>query len=144
MSVIIDKPMRLNLHRRHSEHCTGGHPAFKRSYEADELRRKLKKCFCPIYASGTLGGTFRCKNTERTDWDEAKTVVAAWEQAGAWETARSPASGGTARAGCDGRSGEVHYRARDKSVPGQPRGTGNTATNVSEVSNHGESVASLR
>src|ERR1017187_4254485 len=59
-------------------------------------------------------------------------------------TASSPASGGTARAGCDGRSGEVHYRARDKSVPGQPRGTGNTATNVSEVSNHGESVASLR
>src|ERR1017187_3228604 len=90
MSVIIDKPMRLNLHRRHSEHCTGGHPAFKRSYEADELRRKLKKCFCPIYASGTLGGTFRRKNTERTDWDEAKTVVAAWEQAGAWEPPVAP------------------------------------------------------
>ena len=90
MSVIIYQPMRLNLHRRHSERCTGGHPAYKRSYEADELRRKLKKCCCPIYASGTLGGTFRRKNTERTDWDEAKTVVAAWEQAGAWEPPVAP------------------------------------------------------
>ena len=77
--------MRLNLHRRHSERCTGGHPAYSRSYEADELRRVQKKCYCPIYASGTLGGAFRRKNTERSDWDEAKTVTAAWERAGAWE-----------------------------------------------------------
>ena len=82
--------MRLNLHRRHSERCTGGHPAYKRSYEADELRRKLKKCCRPIYASGTLGGTFRRKNTERTDWDEAKIVATAWEQAGAWEAQLVP------------------------------------------------------
>jgi hypothetical protein len=59
MSVIIDLLMRLNLHRRHGEHCTGGQLAYERSYEADELRRTLKKCYCPIYASGTLGGTFR-------------------------------------------------------------------------------------
>jgi integrase len=85
MSAIIDHPMRLNLHRRHSERCTGGHPAYSRSYEADELRRVQKKCYCPIYASGTLSGASRRRNTERFDWDEAKTVAAAWEQAGAWE-----------------------------------------------------------
>jgi integrase len=30
------------------------------------------------------------KNTERTDWDAAKTVAAAWEQAGAWEVQTVP------------------------------------------------------
>jgi hypothetical protein len=36
------------------------------TYEADELRRNWKKCSCPIYASGTLNGVFKRKNTERT------------------------------------------------------------------------------
>jgi hypothetical protein len=29
------------------------------------LRRGWKKCLCPIYACGTLAGTFKRKNTER-------------------------------------------------------------------------------
>jgi hypothetical protein len=85
MNAIIDPAMRLNLHRRHSERCTGGHPVYSRSYETDELRRARKKCYCPIYASGTLGGAFRRKNTNATNWDQAKTVAAGWEQAGSWE-----------------------------------------------------------
>src|SRR5580704_11743237 len=90
MSAIIGQPVRPNLHRRHSERCTGGHPAYSRSYEADELRRRQKKCDCPIYAGGTLDGHFRRKNTETTNWDEAKAIVATWERAGSWELQSTP------------------------------------------------------
>ena len=76
--------MLLNLQRRHSERCEGGHPAYSRSYETDERKRAWRKCYCPIYAGGTLGGAFRRKNTNATDWDEAKAVAAGWEQAGSW------------------------------------------------------------
>jgi integrase len=54
------------------------------SYDADELRRSWKKCSCPIYASGTLNGRFKRKNTERTSWD-AKAIVSLWEAAGTWD-----------------------------------------------------------
>jgi integrase len=54
------------------------------TYEADELRRTWKKCSCPIYASGTLDGQFKRRNTERTAWPDAKAVVAASETAGSW------------------------------------------------------------
>jgi hypothetical protein len=56
------------------------------SYEADEQRRSWKLCACPIYASGTLAGRFKRKNTERTTWDEAKPLVRAWERAGSWDS----------------------------------------------------------
>jgi integrase len=82
--------MRLNLQRRHSERCAGGHPAYSRSYESDERRRTWKQCFCPIYAGGTLGGVFRRKNTDSNDWHEARTAAAAWEQTGSWKGAPSP------------------------------------------------------
>lgn len=55
------------------------------SYEADELRRSWKNCTCPIYVSGTLGARFRRKNTERATWDEAKSLVHTWEEAGSWD-----------------------------------------------------------
>lgn len=55
------------------------------SYEADELRRSWKNCSCPIYASGTLGGRFKRRNTERTDWEAAKAVMNVWETAGTWD-----------------------------------------------------------
>src|SRR5262249_35344858 len=77
--------MALNIYRRHGSHCPGGRVLHTMTYEADEARRNWKRCFCPIYASGTLAGTFKRKNTERTAWDEAKALVHAWEDAGAWD-----------------------------------------------------------
>lgn len=77
--------MALNLYRRHGSHCSGGRALHDMTYEADELRRSWKRCFCPIYASGTLTGQFKRKNTERTTWDEAKPLVRTWEDAGSWD-----------------------------------------------------------
>jgi acyl-CoA synthetase (AMP-forming)/AMP-acid ligase II len=80
--------MPLNLYRRHfriAGKCLGGYEPDFRNYETDELRRGWKKCHCPIYADGTLGGKFKRRNTKKTTWREAKEVVTAWEAAGAWE-----------------------------------------------------------
>jgi integrase len=77
--------MLLNLYRRHGAHCIGGRVHQDTTYEADELRRSWKRCFCPIYASGTLGNGFKRKNTERTAWDEAKAVAHAWESVDSWD-----------------------------------------------------------
>jgi len=77
--------MAFNLYRRHGSHCPGGRALHDRTYEADELRRNWKKCSCPIYASGTLNGQFRRKNTERTVWNEAKAVVEVWQNARSWD-----------------------------------------------------------
>jgi integrase len=76
--------MALNIYRRHGSHCPGGRALHEMTYEADELRRNWKKCFCPIYASGTLSGQFKRKNTERTDWAEAKAIVLDWERLSSW------------------------------------------------------------
>src|SRR6266853_4600352 len=80
--------MPLNLYRRHFRipgKCVGGYEPDFRNYETDELRRGWKKCHCPIYADGTLGGKFKRRNTKKTTWREAKEVVSTWEAAGAWE-----------------------------------------------------------
>ncbi len=77
--------MRLNLYRRHGTDCLGDRPLHAMTYEADELRRSWKRCLCPIYASGTLGGRFKRKNTECRAWDEAKAVTAFWEAAQSWD-----------------------------------------------------------
>lgn len=82
--------MPLNLYRRHSSHCLGGHAAHTMSYAADEQRRSWKSCRCPIYLSGTLGRNFRRKNTGCVEWGAAKTAVAAIESAGAWEVSTAP------------------------------------------------------
>jgi integrase/recombinase XerD len=82
--------MALNAYRRHGSHCPGGRTLHDMTYEADELRRAWKKCSCPIYASGTLDGQFKRKNTERTAWPEAKAVVAEWETAGSWGAPARP------------------------------------------------------
>jgi integrase len=76
--------MALNIYRRHASHCPGGRALHDMTYEADELRRSWKKCYCPIYASGTLNGQFKRKNTERTAWPDGKAVVAEWETASSW------------------------------------------------------------
>lgn len=76
--------MALNVYRRHGSHSPGGRVLHEMTYEADELRRTWKKCSCPIYASGTLGGKFKRKNTERTAWLDAKAIVGDWECAASW------------------------------------------------------------
>ena len=76
--------MPLNLYRRHRKECEGGHPEESRSGEFEERKKGWKRCACFIFASGTLGGHFKRKYTGKTDWEEAKTVVAAWEGAGSW------------------------------------------------------------
>ncbi len=48
-------------------------------------RKGWKKCSCFIFASGTLGGSFKRKYTGKSQWDEAKTVAAEWEKAGTWD-----------------------------------------------------------
>jgi integrase/recombinase XerD len=84
--------MALNVYRRHGSHCPGGRTLHEMTYEADELRRSWRRCSCPIYASGTLGGKFKRKNTERTVWTDAKSVVEAWEAGRSWEGGASKAS----------------------------------------------------
>lgn len=85
--------MPLNLYRRHfrsAGKCAGGHEPDSRNYEPEELRRAWKKCHCPIYADGTLGGEFKRKNTKQTTWTEAKALAVAWEAAGSWEDRTTP------------------------------------------------------
>jgi hypothetical protein len=82
--------MALNVYRRHGSHCPGGRALHDLTYETDELRRNWKKCSCPIYASGTLNGQFKRKNTEHTRWTDAKAVVARWEGAGSWNGSAKP------------------------------------------------------
>ena len=68
--------MALKLYRRHRRECEGGHPEDTRSGEFEEGRRGWKKCACLIHVSGTLGGKFNRKQTGKSNWDEAKTLVA--------------------------------------------------------------------
>ena len=82
----------LNLYRRHREEgkCAGGHKVNLRSYQGDEGRRTWKKCACPIYASGTLGGVFRRRNLEVYDWKQADTAKAPLEAANSWDAVLPP------------------------------------------------------
>ena len=77
--------MALKLYRRHRKECEGRHPEEARSGEFEEGRRGWKKCACLIHVSGTLGGKFNRKQTGKSDWNEAKALVAAWEKAQSWE-----------------------------------------------------------
>jgi integrase len=76
--------MALKLYRRHRTECESGHPEDTRSGEFEEGRRGWKKCACLIHVSGTLGGKFNRKQTGKSNWDEAKALVATWETADAW------------------------------------------------------------
>jgi len=77
--------MALTLYRRHRSECEGGRTEDSRSGEFEEGRRGWKKCACLIHVSGTLGGKFSRKQTGKSDWDEAKAVVAIWEAARSWD-----------------------------------------------------------
>jgi len=77
--------MALKLYRRHRKECEGGHLEDSRSGEFEEGRRGWKKCACLIHVSGTLGQKFNRKQTGKSNWDEAKALVASWETADAWD-----------------------------------------------------------
>ncbi len=55
-------------------------PKMPRTGELEEGRRGWKKCGCLIHVSGTLGGKFNRRQTDKADWDEAKALVALWER----------------------------------------------------------------
>ena len=82
--------MALKLYRRHRRECEGGHPEDSRSGEFEEGRRGWKKCACLIHVSGTLGGTFNRKQTGKSDWSEARALVATWEAADCWDGKIAP------------------------------------------------------
>jgi len=82
--------MALKLYRRHRTECEGGHPEDARSGEFEEGRRGWKRCACLIHVSGTLGGKFNRKQTGKSEWDEAKTLLAAWQKAQSWEGETAP------------------------------------------------------
>ena len=77
--------MALNLYRRHRLKCEAGYEEDFCTGEFDERRRGWKKCACAIHVSGTIGGKFKRKQTGKSDWHEAKAVVAAWETAKSWD-----------------------------------------------------------
>src|SRR5215469_3351666 len=83
--------MALKLYRRHRKGCEGGHLEDSRSGEFEEGRRGWKKCACLIHTSGTLDGKFNRRHTGKSDWDDAKALVAMWEEADSWTGKAKPA-----------------------------------------------------
>lgn len=82
--------MPLTLYRRHRKGCEAARPEGSFTGEFEESRRGAKRCFCIIHASGTLAGKFNRKRTGCFKWDEARTVAAEWEAAGAWDGSIAP------------------------------------------------------
>jgi integrase len=77
--------MPLNLYRRHRLECEAGRDEDSRSGEFEERKKTWKRCSCFVFASGTLSGKFRRKNTGQSEWEAARIVTEAWRKAGSWE-----------------------------------------------------------
>src|SRR6516225_8156080 len=90
-TVILESSMGLSLYRRHRQQCEAARPLESRSGEFEERKKGWKRCACFIFASGTLGGKFKRKYTGKTEWDEAKSVAAAWELTDSWDGKAKPA-----------------------------------------------------
>src|ERR1017187_7449481 len=82
--------MTLNLYRRHRRGCKAGHPEEFHSGEFDEKKKGWKRCACPIFVSGTLGGLGKRQNTGQWEWAPAKAFAVALEKAGSWTGAPPP------------------------------------------------------
>jgi integrase len=82
--------MPLTIYRRHRKECEGGHREDARSGEFEEGRRGWRKCACLIHVSGTLAGRFNRKQTGKSDFDQAKALVAVWEAADSWDREPAP------------------------------------------------------
>lgn len=59
----------LRIYRRHRTSC----PHRSESY---------RRCPCPIYVKGTLGGSYLRMSLDQTNWDAASRIVAGWTKAG--------------------------------------------------------------
>ena len=77
--------MALVLYRRHRRDCKAAYPEQLHTSEFDERKKGYRRCDCPIVASGTLAGRFRRQSTGTWEWDTAKALLAALEQAGSWD-----------------------------------------------------------
>jgi hypothetical protein len=82
--------MKLSLYRRHRRDCKAGHPEELHTSEFDERKKGWKRCACPIFVSGTLAGRSRRQSTGRWEWDDARTITDALEQAGRWDGTLPP------------------------------------------------------
>lgn len=82
--------MALNVYRRHKRECEAGHSEEWRSGEFEERKKGFKRCACVIFASGTLRGKFHRKSTGKTNWEDARAIVRAWEEAGSWDGKADP------------------------------------------------------
>src|SRR5208283_5376619 len=72
------------VYLRHSKACKAKRPEDSTTGKFEEGRRNWKKCSCPIFASGTLGGKFKRNCTEKWEWDKAEEIADEWEKAGSW------------------------------------------------------------
>jgi hypothetical protein len=76
--------MALALYRRHRRDCKASHLEELRTSEYDERKKGWRRCECPIFGSGSLNRKFRRQTTGQWEWDPARAVATAWEQAGTW------------------------------------------------------------
>ena len=59
----------LRIYRRHRAHCP---------HRSERYRR----CSCPIYVEGSLGGETVRKSLDQTSWEAASDLIAAWTASG--------------------------------------------------------------
>ncbi len=59
----------LRLRRRHSRRCS-------------QKSEKHRRCSCPIYCEGTVGGEPIRKSLDLTSWEAATNLIHGWQQAG--------------------------------------------------------------
>ncbi len=61
------------------------------------IRRKKgwKRCECPIFASGTLRGTFKRHNTGQWEWTAARAIAAEFDAVGTWTKPTDEAASAT-------------------------------------------------
>jgi len=68
--------MSLHLYRRHRRDCKAGHAEDSRTGEFEERKKGFKRCDCPIFGAGTIGGKRSRKTTGQWEWDAARAVLA--------------------------------------------------------------------
>lgn len=59
----------LRIYRRHRTHCT-------------HTSERYRRCSCPIYVEGSLGGESIRQATDQTSWEAASELIAAWTASG--------------------------------------------------------------
>lgn len=59
----------LRIYRRHRTHCP-------------QTSERYRRCSCPIYVEGTLGGESIRKALDQTSWEAASELIAGWTASG--------------------------------------------------------------